>query len=127
VVVAVSCKLQNYEVVLTEGAHFSGLAIFFVCVCFIASAVPTAAQSPTDSGTQVRAFSGTIVPARAVEISPRYNGLLSKINFVPGQFVEQGDLLFEFRTAEQELLLDIDRSKLQRSEADLRCSCQNRL
>jgi len=91
----------------------------FVCVCFIASTVPTAAQSPTDSGAQVRAFSGTIVLARTVEISPRYNGLLSKINFVPGQFVEQGDLLFEFRTAEQELLLDIDRSKLKRSEAQL--------
>src|SRR5215831_3816078 len=91
----------------------------FVCVCFIASTVPTAAQSPTDSGAQLRAFSGTIVLARTVEISPRYNGLLSKINFVPGQFVEQGDLLFEFRTAEQELLLDIDRSKLQRSEAQL--------
>src|SRR5262249_20931573 len=91
----------------------------FVCVCFIASTVPTAAQSPTDSGAQLRAFSGTIVLARIVEISPRYNGLLSKINFVPGQFVEQGDLLFEFRTAEQKLLLDIDRSKLQRSEAQL--------
>ena len=91
----------------------------FVCVCFIASTIPTAAQSPTDSGAQPRAFSGTIVLARTVEISPRYNGLLSKINFVPGQFVEQEDLLFEFRTAEQELLLDIDRSKLQRSEAQL--------
>src|SRR5262249_30578209 len=68
---------------------------------------------------QLRAFSGTIVLTRIVEISPRYNGLLSKINFVPGQFVEQGDLLFEFRTADQELLLDIDRSKLQRSEAQL--------
>ena len=52
-------------------------------------------------------------------VPPRHNGLLSKINFVPGQFVEQGDLLFEFRTAEQELLLDIDRSKLKRSEAQL--------
>ena len=91
----------------------------FVCVCFIASTVPTAAQSPTDSGAQLRTFSGTIFLARTVEISPRYNGLLSKINFVPGQFVEQGDLLFEFRTAEQELLLDIDRSKLKRSEAQL--------
>src|SRR5215471_10786296 len=52
----------------------------FVCVCFIASTVPNAAQSPTDSGGQV--FLGTIVLARTVQILPRYNGLLSKINFV---------------------------------------------
>jgi RND family efflux transporter MFP subunit len=33
--------------------------------------------------------------------------------------VEQGDLLFEFRTTDQELMVEIDRSKLQRSEAQL--------
>ena len=59
------------------------------------------------------------MPARTAEISPRFNGLLSKINFVPGQFVEQGDLLFEFRTTDQELMVEIDRSKMQRSEAQL--------
>jgi hypothetical protein len=59
------------------------------------------------------------VPAHTAEISPRYNGLLSKINFIPGQFVEQGDLLFEFRTTDQELVVEMDRSKLQRSEAQL--------
>ena len=77
------------------------------------------AQVPTNSAEQVRTFTGTLVPARTVEISPRYNGLLSKINFVPGQFVQQGDLLFEFRTTDQELMVEIDRSKLQRSEAAL--------
>jgi multidrug efflux pump subunit AcrA (membrane-fusion protein) len=81
---------------------------------------PGWAQKATDNSEQVRTFPGTTVAARTVEISPRYNGLLSKINFVPGQFVEHGYLLFEFRAAEQELLLDMDRSKLRRSEAQLR-------
>src|SRR5262249_58461757 len=72
-----------------------------------------------DSAPGLRSFPAPTATARTVKTSPRHNGLLSKINFVPGQFVEQGDLLFEFRTAEQELLLDIDRSKLRRSEAQL--------
>jgi multidrug efflux pump subunit AcrA (membrane-fusion protein) len=86
---------------------------FFACV------ISAVAQAPTDSGEQVRTFPGTLVPAHTAEISPRYNGLLSKINFIPGQFVEQGDLLFEFRTTDQELVVEMDRSKLQRSEAQL--------
>ena len=105
---------------MIERVPISVSAILFVCVCFNAFAIPAAAQKATDNSEQVRTFPGTTVAARTVEISPRYNGLLSKINFVPGQFVEQGYLLFEFRTAEQELLLDMDRSKLQRSEAQLR-------
>src|SRR5262245_62796344 len=78
------------------------------------------AQTSTEIGKEVREFRGIIVPARTAEISPRYNGLLSKIYFLPGQFVEEGNLLFEFRTNDQELAVEIDQSKLQRAEADLR-------
>src|SRR5215468_4990245 len=78
------------------------------------------AQISTQSDTVVREFHGTIVPARTADISPRYNGLLSKIYFLPGQFVADGNLLFEFRTNDQELSVEIDQSKLQRAEADLR-------
>ena len=92
------------------------ICAFFACVILVVAQ----AQVPTNSAEQVKTFTGTLVPARTLEISPRYNGLLSKINFVPGQFVEQGDLLFEFRTTDQELMVEIDRSKLQRSEAQLR-------
>lgn len=91
------------------------ICAFFACVIL----AEAQAQVPTNSAEQVKTFTGTLVPARTAEISPRYNGLLSKINFVPGQFVEQGDLLFEFRTTDQELMVEIDRSKLQRSEAQL--------
>ena len=99
-------------------AKFLLLVIMFLVS---ASVSPSAiAQISTESGTEVREFHGNIVPARTAEISPRYNGLLSKIYFIPGQFVEEGKLLFEFRTNEQELAVEIDQSKLQRAEAELR-------
>ena len=92
------------------------LAVFVVSASFSSSMTSTAAQS----GTEAREFHGTISPSRSAEVSPRYNGLLSKIHFIPGQFVEEGNLLFEFRTNDQELVVEIDQSKLQRAEADLR-------
>jgi len=91
-----------------------------VSAFFSSSMISAGAQISTESSAEVREFHGTIVPARTAEISPRYNGLLSKIHFIPGQFVEKGNLLFEFRTNDQELVVEIDQSKLQRAEADLR-------
>ena len=96
------------------------LLVIMFLVSASVSSVSAIAQISTESGTEVREFHGNIVPARTAEISPRYNGLLSKIYFIPGQFVEEGKLLFEFRTNEQELAVEIDQSKLQRAEADLR-------
>jgi multidrug efflux pump subunit AcrA (membrane-fusion protein) len=95
-------------------------AVSVVSTFFSSSMISAGAQISTNSGAEVREFHGTIVPARTAEISPRYNGLLSKIHFIPGQFVEEGNLLFEFRTNDQELAVEIDQSKLQRAEADLR-------
>ena len=95
------------------------LAIFSVCV-FFARIISVAAQAPADRVEEVKQYRGTLVPALTADISPRHNGLLSKIHFLPGQFVEQGSLLFEFRTTDQELLVEMDRSKLQRAEAELR-------
>ena len=92
------------------------LAVFVVFASFSSSMTSTAAQN----GAEARDFHGTIVPSRSVEVSPRYNGLLFKIHFIPGQFVEEGDLLFEFRTEDQGLIVKIDQSKLQRAQADLR-------
>ena len=94
--------------------------VFLISASVSPSLVSAIAQISTESGTEVREFHGNIVPARTAEISPRYNGLLSKIYFIPGQFVEEGDLLFEFLTNDQELVVEIDQSKLQRAEADLR-------
>jgi multidrug efflux pump subunit AcrA (membrane-fusion protein) len=91
-----------------------------ICALFSSSMLSAPAQTAAESGKDVREFRGIIVPARTAEISPRNNGLLSKIYFIPGQFVDEGNLLFEFRTNDQELAVEIDQSKLQRAEADLR-------
>jgi membrane fusion protein (multidrug efflux system) len=74
-------------------------------------------RNPNDAITEI---SGTVVPARTVDVSPRFDGLLIKIHFVPGQFVEKGALLFEFDPALYELSLARERSKLNRAEAQLR-------
>ena len=79
-----------------------------------------AAQSRPDDSRDVLELKGTIVAASVVGISPRYDGLLDKITFFPGQFVEKGDMLFEFLSTEKELDLDTDRARLQRAEAQLR-------
>jgi RND family efflux transporter MFP subunit len=96
------------------------VVMLLVTASFSPSMILAVAQISTESGTKVQEFHGTIVPARTAEISPRYNGLLSKIHFIAGQFVEEGTLLFEFLTNDQELVVEIDQSKLQRAEADLR-------
>ena len=104
---------------MTEGM-FIVFGVLSVSAFFSSSMISARAQISTESGAEDREFHGTIVPARTAEISPRYNGLLSKIHFIPGQFVEEGNLLFEFRANDQELSVEIDQSKLQRAEADLR-------
>ena len=52
-----------------------------------------AQQQPTP---EVLEYTGLVAAAREVEIAPRLDGLLSKINFAAGQLVKEGDLLFEF-------------------------------
>ena len=96
------------------------VVMLLVTASFSPSMNLAVAQISIESGAEVLKFRGTIVPARTAEISPRYNGLLSKIHFIAGQFVEEGTLLFEFLTNDQELVVEIDQSKLQRAEADLR-------
>jgi membrane fusion protein (multidrug efflux system) len=82
--------------------------------------MPAAAQDRVDNTDGIIESTGTVVPARTVDISARFDGLLTKINFVTGQFVEKGALLFEFRQVEYQLCLEKDRAKLTRAEAQLR-------
>ena len=99
-------------------AEVTLLSLIAMLACgFLARA---AAQSRPDDSRDVLELKGTIVAASVVGISPRYDGLLDKITFFPGQFVEKGDVLFEFLSTEKELDLDTDRARLQRAEAQLR-------
>ncbi len=57
--------------------------------------------------------------ARAADISPRFDGLLEKINFTAGDIVKKGQLLFQLLTLEQDYLLKVDKANLARAAAEL--------
>jgi RND family efflux transporter MFP subunit len=61
-----------------------------------------------------------VAAAREVEVAPRLDGLLSEINFVAGQFVKKGDLLFAFAAKSNELSLALAQASLKQVEAQLR-------
>ncbi|MGA7327354.1 MAG: hypothetical protein WBX25_23405 [Rhodomicrobium sp.] len=48
------------------------------------------AQHGPDRKDAVIETTETVVLARTADISPRFDGLLTKIHFTPGQFVEKG-------------------------------------
>jgi RND family efflux transporter MFP subunit len=78
------------------------------------------AWAQQQNATEVLEYKGSLVPARQAEVAPRLDGLLLKINFTAGQLVKQGDLLFEFRTRENELSVALAEAHLKQAEAQLR-------
>ena len=97
-------------------------AMVVVAACVLGSGHTAAAQEASDNGAAMGAirFEATVEPLRAADISPRFDGLLKTIHFQVGDYVKKGQLLFEFLTIDQELLLKIDRAGLDRAEAQLR-------
>jgi len=87
----------------------------FTVFCLMIEASP-AQQQPTP---EVLEYKGIVAAAREVEIAPRLDGLLSKINFAAGQVVKKGDLLFEFASKSNELSLALAQATLKQAEAQL--------
>jgi RND family efflux transporter MFP subunit len=79
---------------------------------------PASAQQSTTP--DVLEYKGTVTAAREVEVAPRLDALLSEINFVPGQLVKKGDLLFAFAPKSNELSLALAQANLKQAEAHLR-------
>lgn len=79
---------------------------------------PVAAQQ--EAAPVVLEYKGTVAAAREAEIAPRLDGLLSEINFTPGQFVRRGDPLFTFAPTTNELSLALAQANLKQAEAQLR-------
>src|SRR5262245_47791963 len=79
---------------------------------------PAAAQQST--APEVLEYKGTVAAAREAEVAPRLDGLLSEINFVSGQLMKKGDLLFAFASKSNELTLALAQATLKRTEAQLR-------
>jgi RND family efflux transporter MFP subunit len=87
----------------------------FIVACLAISSAPAQQQGAPD----FHEYKATVVAAREGEVAPRLDGLLNKINFAAGQFVKQGDLLFEFGTSDKELALALAQATLEQAEAQL--------
>lgn len=84
---------------------------------------PVAAQQ--QSASEVLEYMGIVEAAREAEVAPRIDGLLNRISFTAGQFVKEGDLLFEFATRDKELALALSQAGLKEAEAQLRLAETN--
>jgi RND family efflux transporter MFP subunit len=78
----------------------------------------TAAYSD-ESAHDVADFEGTVVPAREAEITPIVSAWLASIAFEPGQFVEEGQVLFEFHKPPAEYRLQLAQAQLDAARASL--------
>ena len=83
-------------------------------------AEPSATPGDNQDLNDVEVFDGSVRAARAADISPRFDGLLEKVNFTAGDRVKKGQLLFQFMTLEQEYLLKIDQANLALATAELK-------
>ena len=99
-------------------ARLPGLQIIATFAVACLTTPPVAAQQQTPP--EVLEYKGTAVAAVEGEVAPRLDGLLVKINFTAGQFVNKGDLLFEFGASDKELSLALAQARLKRAEAQLR-------
>jgi RND family efflux transporter MFP subunit len=88
----------------------------------LAAAQPAAASADEKKLTDVEQFRGVVRAARAEDISPRFDGLLEKVNFTAGDMVKKGQLLFQLMTLEEQYLLKIDQAKLAHATAQLKLS-----
>ncbi|MGH1574357.1 efflux RND transporter periplasmic adaptor subunit [Methylobacterium sp. P31] len=96
-----------------------GLAAFTLSLWLLPAMAQEAPQH-SDAVADVVELKGTVAAARESAIAPRFDGLLGKIHFMPGQVVDKGALLFEFETVAKKLGLDRARAGLLRAEAQLR-------
>jgi RND family efflux transporter MFP subunit len=76
--------------------------------------------SADDSVLSIAQFEGTVVPAREADITPIVSAWLRTISFVPGQLVEEGDVLFEFAKPPAEYQRDLAQAQLDIAQASLR-------
>ncbi|MGE0056332.1 MAG: efflux RND transporter periplasmic adaptor subunit, partial [Hyphomicrobium sp.] len=106
------------------------IAILSICAAAMAAgyrvplltAEPATAPAEEQKFTDVEQFEGVVRAARVADISPRFDGLLEKVNFTAGDVVKKGQLLFQFLTLEQNYLLKIDQANLAYATAELKLS-----
>src|SRR5215472_8009885 len=99
--------------------HVRRLLVTIALVASVLSVAASQASAQQQPAPEILEYKGLVAAAREVEIAPRLDGLLSKIDFTAGQVVKKGDLLFEFASKSNELSLALSQATLKQAEAQL--------
>src|SRR5262245_21378238 len=105
--------MGSFGIILAKLRGLGAVPTFTVACLMIQ---PAAAQQTPDT----LEYKGIVAAAREAEVAPRIDGLLTKIDFMAGQMVNKGDLLFEFGSRDKELSLALAQARLKQAEAQLR-------
>ena len=81
---------------------------------------PGVAEEDPAVGLEPLFFDGIVRPSREAELSPLVNNAVTAIHFRAGQFVEEGDLLFEFGKRAPAIELRLAETALKDAKAQLR-------
>ncbi len=79
----------------------------------------------TLDGTQPIPKVGTVAAKETVQIVPRVSGYLTKVAFQEGDFVKEGDLLFEIEDTIYQINVDIAESVIKQIEAEIALAQRN--
>ena len=104
---------------IASGPFRKGAIAAGVMIAAILGGHPTSAVAQERGSVDVVEYRGVVEPVEEAEIAPLFDGWLTDIHFMPGEYVEEGDLLFEFSKGERELLMEMDRAALKRARAEL--------
>ncbi len=111
--------MRNVRMVL-GGALASIVLVSAFVIVEPAAAQDSSGEAQTQPVAGTLEYKGTVAAALEGEVAPRIDGLLTAIKFKAGQFVNKGDLLFEFGTRDKELSLALAQAGLKQAEAQLR-------
>jgi membrane fusion protein, multidrug efflux system len=91
--------------------------------CAMADGVPlpqvTIAHPKAMSVPRWDEYTGRFEPLQKVEVRPRVSGAIDAINFVDGQFVKKGDLLYVIDRRPYQLTVDMAKADLARTQAQV--------
>ncbi len=86
----------------------------------LALCIPASAQQSSGSDPTLREYEGIVEPVERYVFTARFDGILQSVNFIPGQTVNKGDLVFEFSPTAKELGVEKAQAQRERAEVDLR-------
>ncbi|MFC3612793.1 efflux RND transporter periplasmic adaptor subunit [Lutimaribacter marinistellae] len=81
---------------------------------------PVVAEEKRAVGVEPLLFEGVVRPNREAELSPLVDNAVTEIHFRAGQYVEEGDLLFEFGKRAPAIELRLAETALKDAKAQLR-------